>query len=354
MVTKVFFGPPSSASRWAMADIENAPDIEYCDFDEKSLSKLKRACLSQKIQKRVPLRIKMLLYKRVLKYKFFKLKRNSKIFFFCSDTHGMVANGEQVFDFIKCLKAWFYNAKFIWHKYESVCDANRDQLNKRDMFDLFLTFNRIDAEKYNIEYAGGFCECGTIKPKELDEKYDLVYCGSGASITRANYVMDIFKYLSDHDWKCIVYLPGMKDASKDYCEKLFGKIEVIEGSWGPRSGKVYYKNSVLYADYKCPYITNISLIHASKAVLEVILPVGLASCTLRLAQEMGYHKKLITNSPTVTQEPFYNENNILHFDKVEDIDKSFLDTPFVPTGYDFTGVGFVNRLCKRLFPEEQV
>lgn len=352
MITKVFFGPIWSASKWAMYDIVADDNIEYCDFDEGKLNRVKRAFLSRRIQKHLPTRMQIILYRLALKYKFFRLGRKSKILFVFCDAYNMFANGEQVFDFVRCLKAHYVNAKFVCYKYETINELTAGQVEKRPLFDLFLTFNRIDAEKYNIEYYGGICECGTVEPAKIGETYDLVYCGSGAAITRARIAMDIFKCLSDKGWKCIFYLPGMRDVNKDYCEKELGKIEQIEGSWGPRSGKVIYKNSVLYADYPCYYQTNIALINNSKAVLELIIPKGLASCTMRLSQVMSRNKKLITNSITVTKEPFYNKNNIQYFENAEDIDKSFLDSPFVPFDYDFSGVGFVNLLCKRLYPEE--
>ena len=46
MVTKVFFGPVWSASKWAMYDIVKAEDIEYCDFDEGKFGKIQKVCLS--------------------------------------------------------------------------------------------------------------------------------------------------------------------------------------------------------------------------------------------------------------------------------------------------------------------
>ena len=175
-----------------MSDIQKAEDIEYCDFYEKELGKIKRVFLSKKVQSRVPLRLKIFLYKSALKYKFFKLKRKEKILFVFSDAYAMVTNGEQVFDFIKCLKKWFVNAKFVFHKYDCMVEMTKYQLDKKELFDLFLTFNRLDAEKYGIEYYGAYCECGSVETLGFKETCDLVYVGRAGGPERSNFI-NIFK-----------------------------------------------------------------------------------------------------------------------------------------------------------------
>ena len=117
------------------------------------------------------------------------------------------------------------------------------------------------------------------------------------------------------------------------------------------------KDGVNYLNYKkskfifryLPYASALPYINQTKALLEVVYPVGMQSCTPRLAQAMNAGKKLITNCPAIKEEKYYCKENFLYFDVAGDIDVEFFDIPIKPIEYDFSGRAMLNFMIKRLF-----
>ena len=73
--------------------------------------------------------------------------------------------------------------------------------------------------------------------------------------------------------------------------------------------------------------------------------------TIRLQEAITYGKKLITNLQEVKDKPYYIKENFMIFDKVEDIDLDFIDTPYVENPYDFSPVKMIEYAKSKLYQE---
>lgn len=93
-----------------------------------------------------------------------------------------------------------------------------------------------------------------------------------------------------------------------------------------RYTSIHYKNPL-------PYEEVLRFIGMSKCILHLI-DGGQSGLTMRIAESVIHKKKLITNDKSVANYEFYNKNNIFIIG-IDNIDmlKSFVDTPYIDTGY---------------------
>lgn len=334
----VFFGAAGSIVRWAYKDVYENPQIEYCEFDKKTVQsgKISDSLFFSAKGNFLPFFLKDKIYKRALKYKFLKEKESALFVFVCQ--YGLF-NENGFFTFVNYLKKKYKKSKFVFYYNDIIATCEPEKFGKvKKIFDLILTFDKAEAKNYGMTYYGIVHSKAQPALNEIAEDSDVFYVGSDRG--RFNDILKTFIVLSDAGKRCIFYL---FDLLKENESKLYEFLNKCE-----KEGKTYkYKNSLFYVNEYCWYGKTLSYISKTKCLVEILLPTQTAG-TLRLAESIMYGKKLITNCKAVKEKPYYREENIFVFDKPEDIDVKFLDTPCVAIDYDFSPLKMIEYAKKML------
>ncbi len=208
-------------------------------------------------------------------------------------------------------QAWISQMKKKYPKlrvvyiFTNIIDEHRmwriKQINKRrELYDLVLTFNKADADKYGMGYYEG-----VFSPKSIDlrlieqaEASDVYFCGLDKG--RLPQIISIYDYLSANGVKC-----------------KFDIIYTKESDRLQREGVRYHddllKNDVMLAN-----------VIKSKCILEVMVDRSQPGSSLRMCESIAYSKKLLTNNPFAQDKPFFIPKQMRYFDVPEDIDIEFI------------------------------
>ena len=186
-----------------------------------------------------------------------------------------------------------------------------------DRFDLVLTYDRHDAEKYGYRFAD-IPLWNTANEPCGEAKYDLFFCGHPKQ--REAIINGILARLREHGGAVPRFiLAGSPEAPLSE--------EVVMTKWRP-----YYE---LVDDLK-----------ASRCILELMADRNTGT-TLRYKEAVVYNKKLLTNNPDIAQLPYYDSRWMRYFEKPSDIDVDWIlrDEP-VDYGYkgDFSAERFLREV----------
>ena len=213
----------------------------------------------------------------------------------------------------KYIKSKNENIKIIFWYWNAIKSHN-DKLVTSKYIDEIWTYNRFDADKYNLKYSPQF--------------YNFDFC----KIEKNNEEKNV--HSSD-----IVFLGKDKGRKKDLLdlEEKFTKIGlkcnfmIVE----KRTDKVNY------LDY-------LKLVGGSKCILDFnyLLPCGIS---LRPLEAVGMRKKLITNNPDVINYRFYDKDNIFIIGK-DDLNRviDFVNSPFKKVKQNYIDYYSFSAWLKRL------
>ncbi len=195
------------------------------------------------------------------------------------------------------LKKRYPDAKFVCHYQDLVehcTDVSVDYIKEK--FDLVFSFDQQDAKKYGFEYYPLVYSDYKVNDDPTIEQSDVYFVGKAKD--RLDDIIEAYERLSYAGLKCDFHITGVKAEDRrlsdriDYCDKM-------------------------------PYIENLKRIKATRCLLEVMQKGG-HGYTLRACEAIMYDRRLLTNNPEVKRAPFYLSNNIAVFNKVSDIDPTFI------------------------------
>lgn len=198
-------------------------------------------------------------------------------------------------------KKSFEKGVFIifWNYTHRTPSKQWDMLNVIEKYIKVYTFNKTDCEKYNLFFNPTFYEPYPLN-LSVDVQYDIMFSGM-MKHDRINLLESTLKYIHAENYKTLI----------DVWDTNGGRTEYFEIS-----------------DKKTPYMDYLKMIEKSRVMLDLrdIIEEGLS---LRALEAMFYHKKIITNSPYIKGEAFYNKNNIFILDE-DDLDdlEEFIFSPF--------------------------
>ena len=205
---------------------------------------------------------------------------------------------------IRKIKNQYPNAKIIYIFTNIIDDHNlwrmKQILSERNLYDLVLTFNMSDAEKYNIDYYEGVFSPKTISGEIMEniEENDVYFCGLDKG--RLPLLMDIYEHLEHMGIKCTF-------------DVIFPQTIPSKEYKGIRLHSKLINNDEMLA-----------YVQKSKCILEVMVDRSQPGSSLRMCESIVYKKKLLTNNPYVMEKPFYNKKQMLFFDSPKDINKDFI------------------------------
>jgi len=198
---------------------------------------------------------------------------------------------------------------YMWDSFK-----NKDTIDMLSLFDKIITFDNIDAEKYNLEFLPLFYIKDYEKIENLDTyTYAVSFIGTAHS-DRYKIVKSVEQQVKNSDLNIFsfFYLPS---SIIFWIRKLF----ILKYNYGP------------IEDFSFSSLTQseiISIVGNSKAVLDINHPLqdGLTS---RSIEALGANRKLITTNPNIKKYDFYNANNIAVIDR----DNPILHEDFFNTNY---------------------
>lgn len=170
-----------------------------------------------------------------------------------------------------------------------------------ELFDMVATFDRSDADKYQLFYFMDPYSKREIAQYD-NSKSDIYFVGHDKG--RMNLLVNIAKYLNKNDVSCRFLVANMYENTQELPKGIHNLKQRIS------------------------YNTMLAQIQNANCLLEVLCE-GQSSASLRYYEAVVYDKKLLTNNKDIFNLPYYNENNMRYFNQVEDIDISWLknDTP---------------------------
>ena len=176
----------------------------------------------------------------------------------------------------------------LWY-WNVVTEKNKKFLDDKNVDEIW-TYNRFDAEKYNLNYNPQFYyyKKDDKEKNELPES-DVIFMGWDKG--REEALIKIKNSLEEHNLKCNFNIIHSINDFMDYDE--------------------YLKN-----------------VEKSNCILDFsfTIPCGLS---LRPLEALFLHKKLITNNKDIVNYDFYNPDNILVIDRKNPvIDMNFFDKPY--------------------------
>lgn len=177
--------------------------------------------------------------------------------------------------------------KVIVYFWNYIDDNNKYILNDKNI-DEFWTFDKNDAQKYNMKYNPQFYT-KNVKIQDEQNKYDVLFLGRPK--TRKKDIVELEKKLEE--------------------EGIQTNFKIIENE----------KDYVSYDEY-------LKMIAESKCILDYNQE-GQVGLSLRPMEALFLERKLITNNTDIKNYDFYNHDNIfiLGEDNINEI-KEFINKPY--------------------------
>lgn len=195
-------------------------------------------------------------------------------------------------NYVSFLKHNYPEAKFVlictdlWH----TLGVNDVEKTKAD-FDLVLSFDQNDCNKYNFIYHPLVFSPFHGKIDDMPD-YDVFFLGQPKN--RLPEIMACLEKLWENDVKTDVHLV---------------KVD---------SNEQIYKDRIDYVDEVIPYKTNLQHFLHANCALEIMQHGGVGY-TQRMCEAIAFGKKIITNNKLIHEAPFYNPNYIFQIKSATDI-----------------------------------
>lgn len=272
-------------------DLEGYDNIDLLKGHIKFKFKLEEKIYLKHFTKKYKLPFRKLWNRRFYKTKF--NKNDNLIFILSYVDENLLKYGS-----IKYLKKKYKNSKFVLFLSDLVIHRrlNMEFNEVKKLFDAVISFDYNDCQKYEL-YNHPLVYSAPKENINIEENIDVYFCGKAKD--RLDIIMLIFKYLKKQGLNCKFIISEVSD----------NKREDIEG--------------LIYLDKFMSYEENLEYIKKSKCLLEIMQEGG-NGYTLRTCEAVAYNKKIITNNKILKDSEFYDENMMLIFQNIEDIDINFI------------------------------
>ena len=189
-------------------------------------------------------------------------------------------------------------------------DLNETEIVKiKKQFDGVIAYNQEDCDNYGFTYHSvGYSrlkkECFVQTPK-----YDVVFIGADKG--RLEHIRDAYYKFTSAGLKCFFYLIQVKKEDRR-------------------------NDGIIYSDRIMPFCEYLSYELSSKCLFEIVQD-GSTGRTYRMMEAIIYNKLLITNCPEIMNTDYYNIEYIQLYNKVSDIDPSFVFKNHADVNYEYKG-----------------
>lgn len=286
-----------SSEDYYVASYNDIINMEGVEYHEKMVSStnplvdfLYRKHFSPKINSIINLPGKAFWNRFILRHKFDK---NDSICFilFSYYTSGIELG---LFDY---WRKEYPNSKIVLF-FQDLVKTNKYKHPERlkDIFDLVLSFDHADCEKYGFTYYPLVYSKFDVDDDASIPESDIYFVGKAKN--RLNDIIGIYELCVSAGLVCDFNIVGV-----------------------PEQGQVY-SDRINYCQ-QMPYGENLKRIKKTKCMLEIMQQGG-HGYTLRYGEAISFGKRLITNNPEVVQAPFSNKELISVFVSANDFDVDFI------------------------------
>lgn len=197
------------------------------------------------------------------------------------------------YGYIDFLKKEYPNSKFVCFYQDIVALKRKLDIEKvKELFDIVISFDKKDCEKYKLLYYPDVYSKYEIKENKID--IDVYFVGRAKD--RLLELYKVYDLLEKKGCKCKFKLIGVPEKKR------------------------IQREGIEYFDKNISYLQIIKDIQKSYAILE-IMQGGAVGYTLRTCEAIAYDKLLITNNIEIKNADFYDKDNIKIIipDKYEEI-----------------------------------
>jgi len=236
---------------------------------------------------------KKILFKKINSY-FFEILNNIKqrsydLFFF--------VNVESVsISIIEKFKETNPTSKFILYMWDSLKNKPNTQ-NVLSLFDYCYTFDKSDAEEYNLEFCPLFYIDAYSNSINVNAKYDISFIGTAHS-DRCLLVKNVISAIGNN--KSFVYFYQFNRFMFFFYKLFSDRFEGVS------------IDEISFIALSRDNVVNV--IKSSKMIIDINHPKQ-QGLTMRTIEVLGAKRKLITTNYHVKDYDFYNECNILVIDR---------------------------------------
>lgn len=276
-------------------DIIGLPNVCYHEsylgnFNSNLSRGIVRFNFSRKVNKYIKTPFSKYVYPRLYPHNFDEAKPLCYIFF------GHLVNilSTSYLDYLK----WHNpNVKLVLFFQDLVKRYPKVDISKcKQLFDLVLSYDKGDCEKYGLLYHPTPMSYVDIQDDLCLEEVDVYFCGRAKG--RYDLICKVFKKCMELGLKCDYHILSLPNDEE-------------------RLPEIKYETSLL------SYEENLKRMYKSKIILEIMAP-GASGFTPRLWEAIVYDKFLLTNNNNVFTSTFYKKERIMHIDEFLEIDHKTL------------------------------
>lgn len=262
-------------------DVINRPDVSYhkdynTGFNSRFQRNIVRWNFSRVVNKFIDTPFKHYVFPRLFPFNFTNKKPLCFLFF---------ANQLYLYKpaYIKYLKDKFPSARFVLYYQDLLSTYKKLDIEaERHLFDLIISYDYGDSEKYGIEFHPTPMSVVSVVENSSIEESDVYFCGYAKS--RYRVVHQLYKQLTDSGLKCDFNLLHMPEGA----ERLEGINYITKGF---------------------DYMLNLQHVLKSKCILEVMQD-GADGFTPRLWESIVYNRHLLTNNKLLFSSSFFQEKSM--------------------------------------------
>lgn len=166
----------------------------------------------------------------------------------------------------------------------------------KEKVDLVLSFDHRDCEKYGWEYYPLVYSKPRVEDDPAIPESDVYFVGKAKN--RLSDILAAYEKLKAAGLKCDFHITGVPEAEQRYADEI------------------HYCT-------RMPYEENLKRIKKTRCMLEIMQKGG-HGYTLRYCEAIALGRKMITNNPEIKGAPFYQEDFISTFERIEDMDAEFV------------------------------
>lgn len=239
---------------------------------------------------------------------------------------------------IEMLRKAYPEAEFILYFWDSVANVP-DGEKKIGLYDRVLTFDPVDAKKYNLPFLPIPYGKEHEQTEDVSEHiYDAAFIGTAHSV-RPRVVKQIKEQCGQYGRKCFTYF-----YSPHVLVYLLNKL----------TNPNYKHISLKEIHFKpLPSAEVCKIYKLSKAVIDIEHPKQQGTTT-RPVEMLPMKKKIITTNSFVKEFAFYNTNNFCIIDRNDPkIDEDFFDTEYLPVKQEVLDKYSPKAFVRTLFENER-
>jgi len=202
------------------------------------------------------------------------------------------------YGFIDYLKEEYPNAKFVCYLQDLV-DTIRNVNIKTiiNKFDLTISYDKGDAEKYKIYYYPTPYSYFPVNFKNKVKLSDVYFVGRAKN--RLKDIISVYEKLKEKGFVCDFHILGVETKDQLYADDI------------------HYNTLISYEE-------NLEHVLKTKCLLE-IMQQGASGYTFRTWEAIMYDKYLLTNNISIEQAPFYKSQYMQIYKDVSALDLSFMN-----------------------------